>query len=767
MTVRAVDPARSRIVLIGAPVYDDPQLQNVPEVAHNLADLAALFTDTRLGGFPAGHCVTSEPDAAVDQVGDLIHEAAAQAEDLLLVYLAGHGLVGPRNELYLALRRTRYSNPSYSALRFETLRDTFLDPRTKAANRAVIIDSCFSGRAIGTPLAGGAETLADELEITGTYTLTAAPPNSVALALPGEAHTAFTGRLLRLLREGSPHGGDLLSLGEIYRHLHAQLRDDGLPMPQQRGTGTADLLGLVRNRHPRRAGGRQESVLQQRAFAALDEAKRVAASLDWESRIARALTEMATVIATVDPDLAERIIAGISDMQYRAPALADLAEVVTAVDPRRGEMIGEKAAHAALGIADEHDKVRALVDITKVIAIVGRERAADIANEVERAARAISTGLPLARTLIEIAQAVAATDRNRAADIAERALRPAEDITGELRDSTLAEAAQVIAASNPDRALRIASSVHPGYPKANVLTKVASVVAVTDPDRAERIVAAIDDSYMKAEALAEIARVVGATDRIRAAAIADQAELAIAGRVDGYFKPKAQTKIARAVAVADPGRAEQITNDMGSGSIACEARAEIAKVIAATDPGRAEHIAANIDDSYDKAEALAEIARGIAATNRGRAAAIARQADRAAADIYNEDRKTRMLTELAGLVAIGDPDRAEEIAAAIDSETLKAQVLVDIAGAVAVDDPDRAEQIAATIADPSYKVRALAGSLVAQCRKLMVNRSTYGRSARGCSFAQRHETAIIAVSRTIGIRLAELADVGYDPDAAA
>jgi uncharacterized caspase-like protein len=111
-----------------------------------------------------------------------LHQAADEAEDLLLFYFAGHGLVGPRRELYLCLRTTRFRNPGYSALRFETVRDTFLDQGAGVANRVVILDSCFSGRAIGPTLAGPeADTLADGMEIGGTYTLASAPPNSVAL----------------------------------------------------------------------------------------------------------------------------------------------------------------------------------------------------------------------------------------------------------------------------------------------------------------------------------------------------------------------------------------------------------------------------------------------------------------------------------------------------------------------------------------------------------------------------------------------------------
>ncbi|MBR7837753.1 hypothetical protein KDL01_31035 [Actinospica durhamensis] len=163
---RAVDPARSRIVLVGSPFYDDPSLTDVPQVARNLADLAEVFSDPALGGFPAEHCLTADPGTSVEQVGDLLVRAAAEAEDLLLFYFAGHGLIGPRNELYLCLRSTRWRNPAFSALRFETVRDAFLE-HSHIKNRAVILDCCFSGRASGILSGPGADAVAEGLEITG------------------------------------------------------------------------------------------------------------------------------------------------------------------------------------------------------------------------------------------------------------------------------------------------------------------------------------------------------------------------------------------------------------------------------------------------------------------------------------------------------------------------------------------------------------------------------------------------------------------------
>lgn len=224
--MKSFDRAKSRVVLAGTPSYSDPDLPDVPVITQNIADLQAVFTDPELGGFDPAHCVVVPPDATVAQTGAALVGAAAEAEDLLLFYYCGHGLVSSQSfELYLSVAETRHNMPQFSALSFAAVREAFLD--SSAATRVVILDSCFSGKAIGQPLAGEAAVVLGQVEVEGSYTLTAAPSNRTALVRPGEAHTAFTERFLRLLREGSPRAGQLLTLGEIYRGLRANLAAGG------------------------------------------------------------------------------------------------------------------------------------------------------------------------------------------------------------------------------------------------------------------------------------------------------------------------------------------------------------------------------------------------------------------------------------------------------------------------------------------------------------------------------------------------------------
>jgi hypothetical protein len=250
--VRRFDPKRSRIVLLGVPEYADAELPDVPQVTRNVADLAAVLVDPALGGFEPQHCQVAPPRATVADVGKLLRAAGAEAEDLLLFYYGGHGLLSyPRRELHLSVYETGYDEPGFTALAFQDIRDSLI--RSRAQSRVVILDCCFSGRATADTLAGLADVVLEQA--VGTYTMAATPGSRPAMVLDGEAHTAFSGRLLDLLRSGIPSAGEVLDLDTIYRHLYVRMITDGLPPPQQRSTENASRLGLVRNRrHSPRTG---------------------------------------------------------------------------------------------------------------------------------------------------------------------------------------------------------------------------------------------------------------------------------------------------------------------------------------------------------------------------------------------------------------------------------------------------------------------------------------------------------------------------------
>ncbi|MFE4552444.1 caspase domain-containing protein [Streptomyces sp. NPDC056785] len=226
-------------MLIGVSHFpESPDLADLEAVRENVASLWRRLTDDTMGVLKSEHCAVVDPEGSTADIGRAISKAAAEASDMLLIYYAGHGLVDDRGRLYLATNATQSGAPKYSALGVDLLREDL--GGSGAAARVLILDCCFSGRAI--EVMAGEEGLVDgQLSIAGTYTMTSTSSNAPSYALAGERYTAFTGALLAALDSPRP-----LTLDEIYRCVATNLHSRGLPRPRQRATDSAASLALAR-----------------------------------------------------------------------------------------------------------------------------------------------------------------------------------------------------------------------------------------------------------------------------------------------------------------------------------------------------------------------------------------------------------------------------------------------------------------------------------------------------------------------------------------
>lgn len=121
-------------VLIGSSAYGSTDLADLPAVSSNVTGLVAALTDP---------IWAVSNDAAPWRIRQVFAASIAlfaktqQPPRTLLVYFAGHGLTGPRNELYLALADTDPDELAVSALPFELIRDLFGE--SPALNRVLIL----------------------------------------------------------------------------------------------------------------------------------------------------------------------------------------------------------------------------------------------------------------------------------------------------------------------------------------------------------------------------------------------------------------------------------------------------------------------------------------------------------------------------------------------------------------------------------------------------------------------------------------------------
>ncbi|MEU0838175.1 caspase family protein [Streptomyces sp. NPDC005962] len=243
MTARISNPLRSRAILTGA--HNFTHFEQLPSVKNNLNKLASLLTSSNVWGIPSERCTILEDISTPTQLLDAIYDAGQEDLDTLLFYYSGHGVTSPFNdELYLALANSR-AERLYTAVRFEDVRRAILSAH-RTSNKVVILDCCFSGRAMIGSM-GCQDELASRSEIEGTYLLTSAAETWPSVAPPGEQFTAFTGELITVLEEGVPNGPEILNMESIYRRVCSELLAKARPEPQQRNRNDGARIAIAKN----------------------------------------------------------------------------------------------------------------------------------------------------------------------------------------------------------------------------------------------------------------------------------------------------------------------------------------------------------------------------------------------------------------------------------------------------------------------------------------------------------------------------------------
>ena len=593
--------AGSRVVLVGTPEYAHAELTDIPQVRANLADLARVLAAPRLGGLPAAHVVVAPEQAGVPEIGGLLGRAAAAAEDLLLFYFAGHGLLDRRRR---AATWACTLHPGRPRLQRAALRDRPRHlPRTAGPPTAWSSSTAATaaGRSAPCP-ATRLQAALDQLRIGGTFILAAAPANRLALVRDGEPHTAFTGRLLRPAEHGADYGRRAADPRRDLPRLHARLRADGLPLPQKRDTATADLFGLVRNRW--------QGAAQASSTAAAPSAPRPPTTTVLGAWTRSTINE------------AERAVHAVTNDTMRAEVLAGLARTVATIDPQRAVTLAlqvpvrtaNRLLHRppAWWIVAEAAQALALAEPDQAEAFV-----APYPDLRQRGLLFATVGAALAPTDPECADRLIA--RAELPDIPEQTFD---------RPMHLAVVAEIVAKRDPGRAEQVAARIpDPGW-RTMALGMIALQIAGRDPDRAQRLGETSDDASWSARVLAEVGRAVATTDADRAVRLITQAERlahSLAKASDrglvlaGAARALAAVGSDRAVVLADQAyRLIDTSLDVPAGDAVAATR-----ILAAVHPDAAYLLAGTVTHKPSKARILAEVLRAYAASDPQRAVALA------------------------------------------------------------------------------------------------------------------------------------------------
>ncbi|MFE2147741.1 caspase family protein [Streptomyces sp. NPDC059456] len=234
-------------VLVGVRDYD--HLAGLCAVYNNLDDLRQVLTTDF--GIPTENCAVVRNPRTPVEIHDVVEEVMGRidpASGALFFYYVGHGSTDPANgHLLLSLAGTRRDRfRPYDYWDFRELRKQLITegPLT----RLVLLDSCYSGAALGQLSTADASVLA----IDGTYVMASSPATEPSSAPEGARHTAFTGQVLDTLTQGIPSPHSVIDADALFNAVRARCLAAGLPIPVRQVRNDGARIPIISNKAYRR-----------------------------------------------------------------------------------------------------------------------------------------------------------------------------------------------------------------------------------------------------------------------------------------------------------------------------------------------------------------------------------------------------------------------------------------------------------------------------------------------------------------------------------
>lgn len=130
-----------KALLISAQKFEDPKIRQLKSPAIDTRELARVLGDPGIGGFE----VQQAHDLPSHQLLREIEEfySGRKADDLLLLYLSGHGYRDWQGRMYFVCTDTLLKYPRATALSSSMVREIAEESQSK--RRVLIVDTCFSG----------------------------------------------------------------------------------------------------------------------------------------------------------------------------------------------------------------------------------------------------------------------------------------------------------------------------------------------------------------------------------------------------------------------------------------------------------------------------------------------------------------------------------------------------------------------------------------------------------------------------------------------
>ncbi|WP_030607875.1 type VII secretion protein EccCb [Streptomyces sclerotialus] len=236
-------------LLVATDGYVDPGLNQLRSPTRGADELAALLQDEAVGRFDFVRTLTNRPKEEIEREVEALLSNRAP-DDLVLLYLACHGIRNDTDRLFFATIGTDLGRPHTTAVRADLIHQ-LLD-ECEARTKIVLLDCCYSGlfhRA--TPMSPAPVDVEAALAGRGTFVITAS--TALEYAYEGDQLTLDNARpvarFTAALNEGLSTGladldrDGIITPDELYTYVHdAVVNQSG---PEQTPTKSGQCEGHV------------------------------------------------------------------------------------------------------------------------------------------------------------------------------------------------------------------------------------------------------------------------------------------------------------------------------------------------------------------------------------------------------------------------------------------------------------------------------------------------------------------------------------------
>jgi hypothetical protein len=226
---------RRRALLVATASYGDPGLAALRAPTGDVASLAAVLGDASIGGFEVQELIDQPAEELRKEIETFFGEGRPQ--DLLLLYVSGHGVLSQSRRFYFAT-----ANTSLRLLRSTAIEDSFVNDvmqHSRARSIVLVLDCCHSG-AFGKGLAPKSPMTVDvehRFEGQGRVTLSASTeleyafeesdPSGINELDPAAPGSLFTRSVVEGLSSGD---ADLdedgrISVDDLYDYVCRRVRE--------------------------------------------------------------------------------------------------------------------------------------------------------------------------------------------------------------------------------------------------------------------------------------------------------------------------------------------------------------------------------------------------------------------------------------------------------------------------------------------------------------------------------------------------------------